>query len=148
MNIAIWQIISFSVTFAVSGLALFRGGIPERFVGGFLLVGSIVTYLIADRRWMDVQFAIMWLDIAGFLVLCAVALLADRWWPLWAAGLQGLCVAIHLAFWAQHRVISLTYMTALNIIGYAVFLALAAGTVAHMRRRRLTSAGQGPVSTT
>ncbi|MDB5468716.1 MAG: hypothetical protein JWR84_276 [Caulobacter sp.] len=136
MHFPLWLIISFSITAAVTGLAVLKGGPPERLCGAFLFVACQVTYLIPDRRWIDVQFAVMILDVFVLLVFVALALRADRWWPLWMSGLQGLAVIIHLAFWAQHRVISLTYSIALNIIGYAVLIPLLLGTLAYMQRRR------------
>lgn len=131
-----WIILNFGFTFLVTGFAAWKGGPPERVAAWFLLIATILTFILPDRRWMDVQFAIMWLDILAFGLFVGLALFADRWWPLWTAGFQGICVIIHLAFWAQNKVMSLAYMTGLNIIGYAVLVTLGLGTIAHMRRQR------------
>jgi hypothetical protein len=136
LTIPLWLIISFTITVLVTGFALWKGGPPERLTGAFLFISAQITFLVADRRWMDVQFAVMCIDIFAFALFVFLALFADRWWTLWSAGLQGLGVVIHLAFWAQHKVISLVYSTALNLIGYAIFLTLVIGTISRIRRRR------------
>ncbi|NBB14550.1 hypothetical protein GVN21_04145 [Caulobacter sp. SLTY] len=135
MTIPLWLIVSFGIAVLVNGFAVWKGGPPERLTGIFLFVSAQITFLVADRRWMDVQFAVMCIDILAFGLFVALALFADRWWTLWTAGLQGLGVVIHLAFWAQQKVISLVYATALNLIGYAIFLTLVIGTIAHIRRK-------------
>ncbi|MBX3479042.1 MAG: hypothetical protein KF842_01435 [Caulobacter sp.] len=136
MSIPVWFAVSFSVTALATGFAVWKGGPPERATGVFLFLATQATFLIADRRWIDVQFAVLALDVAALILLGALALFADRWWPMWTAGLQGLAVIIHLAFWMQHKVISLVYSIALNIIGYAVLLTLVIGTVSYIRRRK------------
>lgn len=140
MSLPLWFIANFGTAFLVCGFAMWRGGPPERLVGLFLLVANILTFILPDRRWHDVQFSIMWLDIIAFVLFIVLALMADRWWTMWLAGLQGLCVLLHLAFWAQMKITSLVYSTGLNIIGYTVFATLLIGTIAHLRRQRRAQA--------
>lgn len=139
MSLPLWFIFNFGMTFLVTGFAMWRGGGPERLFGLMLLVVTIITFLLPDRRWMDVQFNVMWLDIGFFLTLVALALMADRWWTLVAAALQGVCVLIHLAFWAQMKITSLVYSTGLNLIGHMLMVTLVAGTVSHILRQRKQS---------
>ncbi len=136
MSLPLWFIFNFGVTFLVTGFAMWKGGRPEQGAGLFILLATIVTFLLPDRRWSDVQFGIMWLDIFSFAVLLTLALLADRWWPMFAAGVQGLSVLLHLAFWAQMKVTSYVYMTGLNIIGHMLLLTLLVGTVSHVLRQQ------------
>ena len=140
VSLPLWFIANFATAFLVCGFAMWRGGPPERLAGLFLLVANVLTFILPDRRWNDVQFNVMWLDIVAFLLFIALALLADRWWTLWLAGLQGLCVMLHLAFWAQMKITSLVYSTGLNIIGYAVFATLLTGTISYVRRERRNQA--------
>jgi hypothetical protein len=138
VSLPLWFIANFGTAFLVCGFAMWRGGGPERVAGLFLLTANILTFILPDRRWNDVQFNVMWLDIIAFGLFIVLALLADRWWTMWLAGFQGLCVLLHLAFWAQMKITSLVYSTGLNIIGYAVFATLLIGTIAHVRRQRRT----------
>lgn len=135
MQLPLWFIINFSLAFLVCGFAMWRGGRPERFAGALFLAISIITFLLPDRRWMDVQYTIMWLDIGYWLVLVGLALVADRWWTLWMAGLQGVGVLLHLAFWAQMKITSLAYSTGLNMVGYTLMIPLLVGTITYMRRQ-------------
>lgn len=139
MSLPLWFIFNFSVTFLVTGLAMWKGGRPERFAGLFILVTTIATFLLPDRRWADVQFSVLWLDSFQFVVYVILALTADRWWPLFAAAVQGLSVLLHLAFWAQMKITSYVYMTGLNIVGHLLLISLLCGTIAYMlREKRLT----------
>lgn len=135
MHLPLWFIFNFGIAFLVCGFAMWRGGKPERLAGALFLAFSIVTFLLPDRRWMDVQYAVMWLDIVFWLVLVALALFADRWWTLWMAGLQGVGVLLHLAFWAQMKVTSLAYSVGLNLVGHTLLVAILIGTVSYIRRQ-------------
>jgi len=128
------QIIGFAFAAAVCLTAVLKGGWPEKVTGVLFMVGTLVSSQSADYRWIEPQYAIMVIDGTMFLYLVGLSLLADRWWPLFAAGFQLLGLVIHLAFAAQERVISLAYMTALIGIGYAVFAALGVGAISHWRR--------------
>lgn len=134
MSLPLWFIFNFSVTFLVTGFAMWRGGGPERVVGLLVLVCTILTFVLPDRRWNDVQYSMMFLDIVFFLVLIGLALLADRWWTLFAAAVQGLAVMLHLAFWAQMKITSLVYTTGINIVGHMLLLTILVGTISHVRR--------------
>jgi hypothetical protein len=136
VSLPLWFIFNFSITFLVTGFAMWRGGGPERLAGLFLLVATITTFLLPDRRWTDVQFGMMWLDIFSFVVLILLALFADRWWTLFAAGVQGLSVMLHLAFWAQMKITSFVYATGLNIVGHLLLVTLLVGTTSYVLRQR------------
>ncbi len=135
MSLPLWFIFNFGVTFLVTGFAMWKGGRPERFAGLFMLVTTIAAFLLPDRRWSDVQFAVMWLDTFQFVVFVGLALYADRWWPMFSAAVQGICVLLHLAFWAQMKITSFVYMTGLNIVGHILLLTLLIGTVSYLRRQ-------------
>lgn len=135
MHLPLWFIANFSIAFLVTGFAMWRGGRPERFAGALFLAITIATFLLPDRRWMDVQYAIMWLDIGYWVILVGLALIADRWWTLWMAGLQGVGVLLHLAFWAQMQITSLAYSIGLNLVGYTLLTSLLIGTVSYIRRQ-------------
>lgn len=141
MSLPLWFIFNFGITFLVTGFAMWKGGRTEQFAGLFILVATILTFLLPDRRWNDVQFGMMWMDIVSFLILIGFALFADRWWTLFAAAVQGLSVLLHLAFWAQMKITSYVYMTGVNIVGHMLLLTLLCGTISYvLRQRRLKRA--------
>lgn len=136
MSLPLWFIFNFSVMFLVTGLAMWKGGRTEQAAGAFIFLATITTFILPDRRWGDVQFGMMWMDIISFLILVVFALRADRWWTMFAAAVQGLSVLLHLAFWAQMEITSYVYMTGLNIVGHLLLLTLLSGTISYILRQR------------
>ena len=99
------QMVRFSIQTAllllVALFALTKGGRPERHVA-IILCGMFLANLAHAGifgRWTDYGttpwFRIV-LDTTGFALILAVALRADRWWPLWVSGVQLLAVLAHL----------------------------------------------------
>jgi hypothetical protein len=136
VSLPLWFIFNFGITFLVTGFAMWKGGRTEQLAGLFILVATILTFLLPDRRWNDVQFGMMWMDIISFVILIGFALFADRWWTLFAAAVQGLSVLLHLAFWAQMKITSYVYMTGVNIVGHMLLLTLLCGTISYVLRKR------------
>ena len=136
MEIPYWRIIAFSFVLIVTVGAMWKGGRPEKLAGLVMLGAVTLSSVSSDYRWLNVQYKILLIDTVMMAFLVFLALRADRWWPLFGAGFEGMGLLIHLAFAAQHKVMSIVYVTALNLIGYMVIATLAAGTLAHMARRR------------
>jgi hypothetical protein len=125
------------------GYAIARGGAPERIVGAALLAAAVGTGLSLSAlpvRFFNVEIGVLVVDVALLVVLVAVALQADRFWPLLLAGLQLDTVGAHLFKLVRPDMIRVAY--ALSIAGwsYPMLLALAVGVWRH--RRRLRAKGQ------
>lgn len=81
--------------------ALKRGGRPERHVAIILLGMFLVNigYAAINGHWTKYD-GIPWfrvgLDFVALALVLAIALRADRWWPLWVASVQLLSVLAHL----------------------------------------------------
>ena len=141
MTLPPWLLAALCFNLIVTGAPVLKGGPPERFCALFLFAGALVALMISDSRWVDLHSAILWLDTAYFVALTLFALKVDRWWPLWTAALQGVCVTIHLAFRAQDQVMSLTCITALNLVSYGVTASVGVGVLLYLRRPRLSATG-------
>jgi hypothetical protein len=140
-----WQFIALGFVLLVTCTAMLKGGAPEKAAGAAMLIASLLSWFMPDRGWLDVQYAILVIDIIMLALLTILALWADRWWPTFAAGFQLLSIVIHLAFGLQQKVISLAYMTALNGIGYLVVATLGLGVIGHvLRQRRMASTRLNP----
>ena len=115
--------------------AALRGGRIER-VAAPLFAAAYLTSVFAQdlRRFADPRVTVFAVDAAMLVFLCAVALRSDRWWVLFAAGFQGLAVLVHVAILLDERVMGFAYSVGLNLAGYLVFGALAAGALARPRR--------------
>jgi hypothetical protein len=80
--------------------SLARGGWPERFGTLSLVAGSLATVAVNSPlavRYASVEILILMVDVAVLLAFLALALLTDRYWPLWTTALQLLVVLGHAA---------------------------------------------------
>jgi hypothetical protein len=135
-----------ALLFLVCGYAWRRGGAPERAVAVILLVGTLLTAVAASSSAVSydtVEIGILLIDIVAFVALFAVALFAERYWPMCVAGLQLVGVAGHLAMSAQPDLLPWAYAFILSIWGYPMLALLALGTWRHVNRQRLAGTEPG-----
>ncbi|WP_156361775.1 hypothetical protein [Sphingomonas sp. Leaf343] len=133
------------VLIAVVAFAVWGGGAPERIVAGLMFVANAATALLP----YDPGSTFLWLDWSGFgvdallfVAFTAVALRADRYWPIWLAALQLVAVAIHLVRIVDRALVPLVYAWSIGQIAYPLMALLVAGTVRH--RQRLRDFGDDP----
>lgn len=120
--------------------ALLRGGAPERVVGGSLLAAygaTLLAYSELPNRFEQVEIAVLLVDGVLLCALAAVALRADRAWPLFVAGLQLTTIGAHLIKFFDANMIPVTYAVMIAMWSYPMLIALAAGTWRHQRRLRV-----------
>lgn len=124
------------VQLGVSTYAIWRGGVPERIVAIALLVAAWLSLGISALRF---NFAtpllpVLVLDAALFGLVIAVALRANRFWPLWAAALQLVALGTHGVRAYDAEILPVVYARGVGEIAYPICLALTLGTY-HFRRR-------------
>jgi len=133
-----WHVVLFNVLLASSCLyALWRGGPPERIVGGSLVVAALATILSYSPlavRFQAVETGLLATDLILFAVLTGVALCADRGWPFVLAGLQLATLGAHVVKAADAAVIKVTYALMISAWSYPMVILLAIGTWRHRRR--------------
>ena len=136
------------VVLALALLAWTRGSAPERWCAGVLL--AMVTILRLYRLlalptlpgnvisgYIAVNTVFLLTDGLALLTLIAVALRANRFYPLWIAGFQLTAVMTHLASGLMSSQLPFAYAT-LNIAPfYFMIITLVVGLIAHLRRVRL-----------
>lgn len=123
----------------VSFYALARGGAPERVVGLSLLIAFGVTMLLQQpmvERFVAVQWGVLAVDLGLLAVLLAVALHADRFWPLWVAALHALGTGAHMVRGFDHGIEPVAYAILLASWSYPMVILLALGTLRHSERRK------------
>lgn len=128
---------------ATCAYAFSRGGAPERVGAGIFAVGCILTVVVASVpliRFRAVEAGMLMVDIATFIAFVALALKANRFWPIWVSALLGVGVVGHLAKLLSPQVIPWAYQVALTIWSYPILLLVCFGTRAHQQRLKRTGA--------
>lgn len=125
--------------------ALTLGGWPERATAVILLFASVATIILpfdpmtSFRRVETLELII---DLALMIGLMAIALLANRFWPLWLASLHLLAVAIHGVKGFDSGLVPWMYAAAGGKLAYPMLFLLAMGVLRH--RIRLARYGTDP----
>ena len=115
---------------------IWKGGAPERIVAGAFASAFLASMLVepaTSSRFDSVMAETLAIDFALLLVLAAVALKAERRWPLVAASLQLIIVLAHLVKWIDPRLFHLTYMLLTNIWPVLQIAVLIGGTISYRR---------------
>ena len=84
--------------------------------------------------------------VSGGLLLTAIALRSPRYWPMFAAAFQLLCVVTHVARVVDPGVRAWAYATGQVIFSQWVFFALGVGVFTHWRRSRQSAATDRPAA--
>lgn len=131
------------ILLACCGFALVSGGAPERIGAAIYAGGSFATVAVASAppiRFHGVEVGVFIVDVFVFLGFVALALRANRFWPIWVSALVGIGLAGHLAMLLRPQVIPWAYAVVLSIWSYPILAMMTAGTVLHRRRRRRSGA--------
>jgi hypothetical protein len=117
--------------------AAVRGGAPER-VGSAIFVGaaSLSTAALSapSARFGAVEIGVFAVDTAMLLALFALALFAERLWPLWVTALQLIGAAGHAVKLVDAGVLREAYAFAMAFWSYPMLSLLVFGTWNHQRR--------------
>lgn len=125
--------------------AVGRGGAPERLAGIALLAATLATR-VAQRqfpvRFASVEWGVFGVDVALLGALLTIALLADRFWPLWMTALHALGTFSHFVKLLDLEVLRTAYAALSAVWSYPILILLVGGTIRH--QRRLRKAGRDP----
>lgn len=122
-----------------SGYALWKGGAPERIVAAGLLsayVATVLSWSPLPSRFYGLELDVFVVDAALFAMLIAVALRADRGWPLLMAALQFDAVGAHFVKLVAPETIRVAYALLITVWSWPTQMLLAVGTWRHVRRVR------------
>ena len=133
LNIVVYQLL----LLACWAYALMRGGTPERMGTTILVAGSYLTLAAASAfqiGFRSVEVGILIVDLLCSVAFLALALRADRFWPLWVAALQVVGTAVHAARFVDPDIVGRTYAFMLAIWSYPMILLMIIGTWRHRQR--------------
>lgn len=123
------------VLFGGCGIALWKGHFSERMTAVALLAGALISPLVAVGAFVVPEIGVLAVDTALLVFLLTLALVSDRFWPMWAAGFQIVGTLIHVARIVDASIWPKAYITAEAFWAYPVLAALALGTWLEARFR-------------
>lgn len=122
---------------ATCGYALWRGGAPERLCALAYFMATLLTVLVAPQWQLSfngVDWGVFAVDLALFLALIALALNANRFWPMWVCATAGLGLLGHISVIVAPSISPLFYATVSMGSGWPAVILLAVGTYRHQQR--------------
>jgi hypothetical protein len=125
--------------------ALIRGGAPEKIGAAIFLAAALLSAVLeepAGSRFDSVETGVLLVDLAVLAGFVTLSLTADRFWPIWMSGMQGVQVLSHFAIAVNATVIPWAYWNAQTLWSYPMLILLAAATAWH--RFRLRTRGADP----
>ena len=128
----------------VAVFAWTRGGKPERHVASILFAMLVVNtgnaFLVGHwTQYHEIPWFRVGLDVVGLVLILAVALRADRWWPLWVGSVQLLSVLAHLLWIVHAEIPPLVYAIMERWPFLIATVITGLGTYLHARRERIAS---------
>jgi len=127
------------------GYALWRGRKYEQLSALVFItasVASVVARAAVNERYLAVARSDLVIDSLVLIALVAIALRSDRFWPLWAAGLQLTISMSHGLKAIQPDLLPLAYAAAERFWSYPTLIILFVG--AWRQHRRHMSEEQSP----
>ncbi|HEX8574445.1 MAG TPA: hypothetical protein VF759_17020 [Allosphingosinicella sp.] len=119
------------------GYAFWRGGLPERIGASIFVAGVVLTRIAvsgAATRYSSIEAGVLIVDAVVLAALLALALQANRFWPLWVTALHAIGTAAHAVKLTNPEVIRWAYAFALAFWSYPMLFLLALGTWNHQKR--------------
>jgi hypothetical protein len=120
-----------------SAYVLTKGGPPERAGIGIAIGASVLTAALASldaREFEQLQTGVFILDLATLAAFGVLALVADRFWPLWITGIHMIGVATHSAKLVDPAIVPWVYGATQALWSYPILLLIVIGAVRHRRR--------------
>jgi hypothetical protein len=141
-----------------SAYTLMKGGAPERVAIAISIAASILSVpslFGVPAHFEHMEIVIFIVDVVTFLAFLSLALFADRFWPIWIAGIHLIGVVTHTAKLLDPLVIPWAYAVTQALWSYPILLLIVIGTARHQSRLKRygvdrswsgSSAVAGPIS--
>lgn len=133
-------IIFWIVLFATCGYALWRGSKYERIAAVVFITATFLSLFMhspLQGRYGAIEASDLIVDSAVLVAVMAIALASDRFWPLWAAGLQLVDSMSHVMKAIDADLVPKVYGAAERFWSYPILLILLIGAWRqHQRRAR------------
>jgi hypothetical protein len=133
-------IIFWIVLFVTCGYALWRGRRYERIAAMVFIAATVVSILMRSPlqgRYHVIETSDLIVDTAVLATVIAIALVSDRFWPLWAAGLQLVDSMSHLIKAIHADLLPNVYGAAERFWSYPILIILLIGAWRQRRRTQI-----------
>jgi len=140
MNSIIHVIVFDALLLVSCGYALWRGRKYERIAALVFVTATILSVLGSSplpARYVGIATGDLIVDTGVLAALVTIALFSDRFWPLWAAGLQLVGSMSHLLKAIQADLLPHVYGAAERFWSYPILIILFIGAWRQHRRSRL-----------
>ena len=131
----LYMVFFLAALIVVCVVAVKFGGRDEKLVALALVVATFVTPWLMTHHYKSIEWWVFSVDVTLFAVLLWVAIMSDRFWPMWAAGFQltSLCVHIGVRVWDTLQ--PAAYADMLGIWSHMVLYSLLAGVLLEAKTR-------------
>ncbi len=122
------------------GYALLKGRKYERIAAVAFLAATVISvfaHRLFQVRYMALDVSDVVIDSAVLITLVTIALLSDRFWPLWAAGFQLVGSMAHLLKTIDVTLAPWGYAVAARFWSYPILIVLFIGVWRQHRRSTL-----------
>jgi hypothetical protein len=128
-----------SLLLSACGYAVWRGKIDARIVALAFFVGNFATFALRSQLgggYSQIEVGIFLVDVACLLAFIYAALISDRFWPLWVAGLQLTTSFGHIFKAFDSQLMPFAYAASLRFWGYPILIILVVGVWRSQKRLR------------
>lgn len=128
--------IAWAMFFVAMALVIMRGGAAERIFFAVFITCSYLSHVIwAPPNTPAVYLGLIGFDVVALSACLAVALIFDRYWPMWLTIAQGLCIIAELVFLLAGRMSPYVYWNLSAAAFEMSCLALIIGIMVEPRKR-------------
>ncbi|HEX5258931.1 MAG TPA: hypothetical protein VFW35_09130 [Sphingomicrobium sp.] len=138
MNSIVHVILFWLLLLVSCGYALWRGRRYERMAAFVFVAATLLSFFgesSVKHRYVGIEITDVVVDNGVLLALVAIALVSDRFWPLWAAGLQLVDSMSHLMKTIDVDLLPKVYGAAERFWSFPILIILLVGAWRQNRRR-------------
>lgn len=119
----------FALLMCVVYASLYGGRTGQAGSAIFVLATALTALgTLWNPTWASTSYAVFAVDSGCLLLLAALALHSNRFWPIWAVGFQLVAVATHVATLFNPEIVPKAYQAMLSFWSIPILWVMAVGT--------------------
>jgi hypothetical protein len=133
LSVAIYYV----VLLITVGIAVWKGGQPERRAAYVALIASILTSAVTPfPTWTNIETSIFVIDVTVLLSFWYIAWHSDRFWPYWITGWQLIGIFGHIQKFMFVEILARPYSLLTIYIAYPMLLVIVYASLTAGRRKQ------------